>query len=159
MEENGYLIVSFSDPYEETYRVYAEAAGIRADARTIVTITILLLCMIMLYLLCRVQVQERIGLIAVYRLLGIPKRKLHSIFLLEASLSAFFTIIPTAIVTSIAITLLKKIPELAINLLLPWQAVVFVSGSLLIYYALVSILPLARLLRLPPAQLAAKYDM
>ena len=98
-------------------------------------------------------------MIAVYRLLGIPKRKLHSIFLLEASLSAFFTIIPTAIVTSIAITLLKKIPELAINLLLPWQAVVFVSGSLLIYYALVSILPLARLLRLPPAQLAAKYDM
>lgn len=159
MEENGYLIVSVSDPYEETYRVYAEAASIRADARTIVTFTILFICLVMLYLLCRVQVQERLGLVAVYRLLGIPKRKLHGIFLLEATLSALWTIVSTAIFTSVVIFVLKKIPELAISLLLPWQAVVCVSGVLLLYYALVSVLPLARLLRLPPAQLAAKYDM
>ena len=140
-------------------RAHAEAASIRADARTIVTFTILFICLVMLYLLCRVQVQERLGLVAVYRLLGIPKRKLHGIFLFEATLSALWTIVPTAIFTSVVIFVLKKIPELAISLLLPWQAVICVSGVLLLYYALVSVLPLARLLRLPPAQLAAKYDM
>ena len=159
MEENGYLNVSVTDPYGETYKVYADAARLRADARTIVTVTILALCMVMLYLLCRVQVQERLGLIAVYRLLGIPKRKLHGIFLLESILSALGTVIPAAAVSWLAVFVLRQIPEIGLELLLPWQAVLAVSCALLAYYALVSLLPLARLLRLPPAQLAAKYDM
>ncbi|MBO7185162.1 MAG: ABC transporter ATP-binding protein/permease [Oscillospiraceae bacterium] len=158
-EQEGNLIVLYSDPYAEKYAVYAEAAHLRADGRTIVTATILLLCMVMLYLLCRAQVQGRLGLIAVYRLLGIPKRKLHGIFLMEAVLSALGTIVPTAAVSWLSVYVLARIPEIALDLLLPWQATVIVSIVLLGYYVLGSLLPLAQLLRLPPAQLAAKYDM
>jgi predicted lysophospholipase L1 biosynthesis ABC-type transport system permease subunit len=155
----GMLQVEVVDAYASSWRRFQEASHLRADARTIVTATILVLCMVMLYLLCRAQVQERLGLIAVYRLLGIPKRKLHGIFLMEAVLSALGTIVPTAAVCWLGIHLLSGVPELEINLILPWQAAVAVSGALLVYYVIVSLLPLAQLLRLPPARLAAKYDM
>lgn len=158
-EEADYIRVKISDPYQEKYNEYAAAASIRADARTIVTATILALSMVMLYLLCRSQVQERLGLVAVYRLLGIPGRKLHGIFLMEGALSALGTIVPTVLLTWLAVTLGRMIPELEITLKLPWQAAAMVGVCVLAYYLLVSALPLARLLRLPPAQLAAKYDM
>ena len=158
-EQNGHLLVLRSDPYAEKYAVYAEAAHLRADGRTIVTATILLLCMVMLYLLCRAQVQERLGLIAVYRLLGIPKGKLHCIFMMEAVISAAVTVVPTALLSWLGVYVLARVPEIALNLILPWQAAAIVSAVLLGYYVLVSLLPLAQLLRLPPAQLAAKYDM
>ena len=113
----------------------------------------------MLYLLCRAQVQERLGLIAVYRLLGIPKGKLRRIFLLESILSSLGTVIPTAGVTWLTVLLLMRDADTKLQLILPWQAALMVSGCIVGYYILVSLLPLSRLLRLPPAQLAAKYDM
>ena len=158
-EQEGRLVVLYSDPYAEKYELYAEAAHLRADGRTIITATILLLCMVMLYLLCRAQVQERLGLIAVYRLLGIPKRKLHSIFIMEALRSGAGTVLPTAAISWLLVYVLARIPEINLQLLLPWQAAVIVSAVLMGYYVLVSLLPLAQLLRLPPAQLAAKYDL
>ena len=158
-EKDQYIRVTVRDPYQEKYDEYAAAASIRADARTIVTATILLLSMVMLYLLCRSQVQERLGLAAVYRLLGIPGRKLHGIFLLEGGLSALGTIVPTTALIWLVIHFGSRIPELKIALKRPWQAAALAGGGVVVYYLLVCVLPLIRLLRLPPAQLAAKYDM
>ena len=159
LEANGYLRVTVTDTYAIKYAEYAKAAHLRADARTIITATVLAICLVMLYLLCRTQVQERLGLIAVYRLLGIPKGKLRGIFLAESVLSALGTVIPTAILTWLTVAALMLDPDTRLNLLLPWQEAALLSGGILLYYMLVSMLPLSRLLRLPPAQLAAKYDM
>ena len=159
MEQQDYLQVQLRDTYAEKYAQYQQAATIRADARTIVTATVLVLSMVMLYLLCRTQVNQRLGLVAVYRLLGIPGRKLHAIFLLEGTLSALATIVPATGLTWLAITLAAKVPELESTLELPWQATCLSAAGILVYYLLVALLPLTRLLRLPPAQLAAKYDM
>jgi len=98
-------------------------------------------------------------MVAVYRLLGIPRRKLHGIFLLESALSALGTVIPTTALTWLAVHLLMADPETTLNLLLPWQVAAIAGGMIVVYYALVSLLPLSKLLRLPPAQLAAKYDV
>lgn len=159
MEQQNQLQVQIRDIYAEKYSQYQQAATIRADARTIVTATILVLSMVMLYLLCRTQVNQRLGLIAVYRLLGIPGRKLHGIFLLEGALSGATTVLPATALTWLVIALSGKIPELEASLELPWQAATLSALGILLYYLLVVLLPLARLLRLPPAQLAAKYDM
>ena len=153
------LKVSISDPYTETYNAYRNAASIRADGRTIVIVTLLALSIVMLYLLCRAQVQGRLSLLAVYRLLGIPKRKLYSIFTMEALLTALGTVIPAGIVTYYAIQTIGKIPEIELNLELTWLPAVIVGLGIMGYYLLVSLLPLASPLRLPPARLAAKYDM
>ncbi len=109
-ESEGHFRVTIRDPYGEKYAQYQQAATLRADARTIVSATILVLSMVMLYLLCRTKVNERLGLIAVYRLLGIPGRKLHGIFLLEGALSSLGTILPTAAITWLVISLAANVP-------------------------------------------------
>lgn len=158
-ERLGYVDVSYVDYYTDTLNAYTEAAHLRADARTIVTFTIIALAMVMLYLLCRAQAQERIGMLAVYRLLGIPGRKLVCIFSLETLLSSVLTALPAAIAAWGFAVIATGIPEIDFRMILPWYAAVGVYGCILIYHLIVSLLPLRRLLRLPPAQLAAKYDM
>ena len=158
-EADGQIRVSISDPYAEKYALYQAAATKRADGRTIVTVTIMALCMVMLYLLCRGRVNERLGLVAVYRLLGIPGRKLYGIFLLEAGIGALTALVPTVFLTWAGVALATKIPELEASLELPWQIAVAAGAAIVCYYLLVSVLPLVRLLRYPPAHLATKYDV
>ena len=57
------------------------------------------------------------------------------------------------------IALAEKIPEMKSTLELPWTLAAAVCGCIVCYYLLVSVLPLGRLLRCPPASLAAKYDL
>lgn len=158
-DDDKTIIVRLSDPYQQQYNSYAAAARIRADARSIITATVLVVCLVMLYLLCRTQAQERIELLAVYRLLGIPRRKLHGIFLIEGILSALTAIIPSAFITWAVVAFIKARTEIPLSIVLPWQAVAITGLCILCYYLLTSVLPLFKLLRLPPAQLAAKYDM
>ena len=158
-EKDGQIVVKISDPYAQKYAQYEAAATMRADARTIVTVTVVALCMVMLYLLCRSRVNERLGLVAVYRLLGIPGRKLYGIFLMESGIAAVTTLVPTVALTWIGIALAEKIPEMKSTLELPWTLAAAVCGCIVCYYLLVSVLPLGRLLRCPPASLAAKYDL
>lgn len=158
-EEAGYLVKTVRDRHTDTWNEYKKATSLQTDARTIVTVTVIGLAMVMLYLLCRAQIQERLGMLSVYRLLGIPKRKLAAIFALESLISSLTTILPAAVVTWGVITVLAKVPEWNISLILPWQAAAAVYGFTLVYYMAVSLLPLRKLLRMPPARLAAKYDM
>lgn len=153
------IIVRINDPYQAQYDSYSRAVRIRADARSIITATVLVVCLIMLYLLCRTQAQERLELLTVYRLLGIPKRKLHAIFLIEGFISSLTAIIPTALITWAAVEFITKRTEIELPIVLSWQAVAITGLGILIYYLFASILPLFKLLKLPPAQLAAKYDM
>ena len=130
----------------------------KVNARTIVTATVILLSLVMLYLLCRAQVQERIGMLAVYRLLGIPKRKLAWIFAMESVITSLRTALPATLAVWVIVTLIGQIEALKLGLVLPIQIALAVFGGILVYHLVVSVLPLRRLLRLPPAQLAAKYD-
>ena len=158
-EQDGQIVVKISDPYAEKYALYEAAATMRADARTIVTFSIVALSMVMLYLLCRSRVNERLGMVAVYRLLGIPGRKLYGIFLLESGIAAFTTLVPTVVLTWAGIALAAKIPELNSMLELPLPLAAAAGAAIVCYYLLVSVLPLGRLLRCSPASLAAKYDL
>ena len=158
-EEDGRMVVKISDPYAEKYAQYRAAATLRADARTIVTLSVVVLSMVMLYLLCRSRVNERLGLVAVYRLLGIPGRKLYAIFLLESGIAALTTLVPTVVLTWAGIALAAGIPELNTALELPLPLAAAAGAAIVCYYLLVSVLPLGRLLRCSPASLAAKYDL
>ena len=115
--------------------------------------------MVMLYLLCRAQVHSRIGMMAVYRLLGVPNRKLVGIFLMETVLLSAMTTLPAAALCYGGIQLCKLVPEWNVTLHLPLEAAAVIYLAILVYHSLVSLLPLGRLLRLPPAKLAAKYDL
>lgn len=158
-EESGYIVKTVKDRHTDTWNEYEKAASLQTDARTIVTATVIVLAMMMLYLLCRAQIQERLEMLSVYRLLGIPKRKLMYIFSLESLISSLTTVFPAAALTWGAVNIITKVPEWNVSLILPWQAAAAVYGFILVYYVLVSLIPLRKLLKMPPAKLAAKYDM
>ena len=158
-DNDGTISVRVSDPYQSQYNDYSRAVEIRANARSIVTGTVLAVCLLMLWLLCRTQAEGRIRMLAVYRLLGIPKRKLHMIFLFEGVFSALTAIIPSALLTWGAVAFINSHTEAGLSIMLTWQAVAVTGVGILAYYLLTTILPLFSLLRLPPSQLAAKYDL
>ena len=152
------IIPSVSDNYEQQRLEFESAASVRLDARSIVTASVLLICVVMLYLLCRTQARERLGLVSVYRLLGIPGRKLCTIFFIEGAVSAFTAVIPTAALTWAVIAALQRWSGIAIPLVLPWYAAVLAGLGIVVCYLVVSVLPLLSILRLPPARLAARYE-
>ena len=153
------LIVERTDAHATAWAKYQQASNLKADARTIVTVTIIALCMVMLYLLQRSSVQERIGMMAVYRLLGIPSRKLLTIFAAESVLFSLASVVPAALLTWAMIRTMSALPSLKFSMILSLPAAVVVAAAIAVYYLLVSLLPVQHLLRLPPARLAAKYDI
>ena len=148
--------VTVTDTYAVKMAEYAEAAGSRMDARTIVIATVMLLSMVMLYLLRRADVYGHIGMLSVYRLLGIPSSKAVGIFAIESLIGSLSTALPAAFATWAVIAVMRLYE--ATDLVFPWTAAAGVYIGILFFHLLVTVLPLRGLLKLPPARLAAKYD-
>lgn len=149
---DGRVQVTVKDTYSQRMQEYVQASQIRSDARTIVSVTVILLCMGMLLLLRRVEVRKQLSMLSVYRLLGIPVWKTAGIFALESLLSVLTAVVPAAAISWIGIQMFGA------ELLLPGSVAVLICLTIGLYHLAVSLLPLYMLLRLPPAQLAAKYD-
>ena len=151
--------VFVTDKHSDSMAEYEAATKLRTDGRSIVTLSVIVLSLLMLYLLQRSRIQERIGLVAVYRLLGIPGTKLAVIFALECLLMYLISTLPTAFVVWLVVTILTASPAAECALLLPWYAAGGISLGIFVFHLVVSLLPLHKLLRQPPARLAAKYDL
>ncbi len=152
------LQVFVTDQYSNDWAQYRAATQTRLDARTVVTLTVILISLVMLYLLQRSRVHERIGMIGVYRLLGIPSGKLVQIFALESALTFCRSTLPAAALTWLVIAVLNALPSVQVSLQLPWYAAGGIALCIGLFHLLLSVLSLLRLLRLPPARLAAKFD-
>lgn len=153
------LKLTVKDANTDAWNAYRQASSMRLGARQIVTFTVIALCVVMLFLLQRTRVQERIGMIAVYRLLGIPGGKLCAVFALESLFLSLRSTWPAALLTWAAVAALNALPKAETALLLPWYAALGCCLVLLAFHILAGLLPLGRLLKLPPARLAAKYDL
>ncbi len=157
-EYKGKINVTVVDSFGEQYNQYLEAATVRMDARSIILVSMLVLSAMMLYLLSRSHVVERMGMVAVYRLLGIPRQKMISIFALECLLLSLRSSLPAAVLTHTVITVLTALPEVGVSMILPIEASAVVYLAITLFHLIVTSLPLIRLLLLPPARLATKYD-
>ncbi len=157
-ELEHYVKFTVTDATAEAEAAYAEATQTRADSRSIVTLPVLLLSLVMLYLLQRSRVQERIGIMAVYRLLGIPRRKLSTIFAMESLMQTLTAVLPWCALVYGVLAVMERYTEWNLPVRLPWEACLWIYGGISLLHLLLSILPLGRLQRLPPAKLAAKYD-
>ena len=78
---------------------------------------------------------------------------------MEGTLSALSSILPVGCLTWGVIAALQRFTALDIPLELSLPVTGIVCGVVLLYYLMVSLLPLGKLLRLPPARLAAQYDV
>lgn len=153
------LTITVSDRYAKDMAAYTEQADLKLDARTIVTFTVLITAALMLYLMQRSKIRQRMDLVAVYRLLGIPKGNLLTVFALESLMLTLRYALPTVLIVYVWFGVAARIEMLsAAALLFPLWAAGLTLAAIALYRLLVATLPVLRLLHLPPARLAAKYD-
>lgn len=155
----GKLDIEVSDKYSWEYAEYEERTDMKVDARTIVTATVILTGAIMLYLMQRSKIRERMDLVAVYRLLGIPKSNLMVIFAVESLILTLRYGLPTVLVIWIGLKGMSMIAAFeSVALYYPIWAAGITVAAIAVYRLLIAVIPVARLLSKPPARLAAKYD-
>ena len=153
------LAIMVTDRYAKDMAAYTERTALKLDARTIVTFTVLVTAALMLYLMQRSKIRERMDLIAVYRLLGIPKGNLVTVFAIESLLLTLKYALPTVLVSFAAFKVMAAIPMLSgASLLFPLWAAALTLAVITLFRLLVATLPVLSLLSQPPARLAAKYD-
>ena len=156
----GKLDIKVSDVYSVAYAEYEASTAAKLDARTIVTVTVILISAIMLYLMQRSKLRERMDILSVYRLLGIPKKNLLLIFTLESLVLTLTFALPTVFVTWLVLKISTSVTFMsAIAMIFPLWAALATLLAIAAFRILVATLPVLRLLSQPPARLAAKYDL
>ncbi len=152
------LQIEVNDHYGTAFRRYEAASRIRMDARTIVALTVIALSLVMLYLLRQSQLQKRIGMMAVYRLLGIPSGDLLAMFCGEAAIVSLLSVLPAAALTAVGIDIARRLPSLNFSMLFDGKDAALIFFAVFLFYELISLLPALWILRKPPAQIAGQIN-
>ncbi len=147
------------DAHTDAITEYKESIKEQFGGRIIVTASIFLVSMVILYFMMKSNAVSKITDIGVYRLLGISKNSIIGMFALESFMITTYTSLVAVILTTVVTKFLGNIPSLGLSIIYPWYA--FVGTILFIYLAniIIGVMPVVRLLKLPPAALAAKYDI
>ena len=153
------LNFTINDKYGDDMAKLKEERSQMLSARLIVTITIFVISMILLYFTMKANVAMRITDLGVYRLLGISKGSIIGLFVIENAVITSYTSLLGVIVTTIITKFIASVPSLEMDLVYPWYAILFTILFLYLVNIVIGILPVRKMLKLPPAQLAAKYDM
>lgn len=153
------LVVKLSNPYDTVMKEYRQDKGEQFRGRIIVTATIFVVSMIILYFMMKTNAVQRMQDLGVYRLIGISKTSILGLFAFENVIITSYTSLVGAVLATFATNLVSSIPSLDVEINYPWYA--FAATIIFLYgiNVLIGIFPIRKILRLPPAQLAAKYDI
>ena len=154
-----YLQVEVINEAEYVVSNYRQEKLEKLGGRMLVIITVFVISMAILYFIMKTNAEAKIQDLGVYRMFGISKRSIAGMFACESFIITSYTSLPGILITIFIGFVLARIEVLNISMTYPWYAVIL---TVLFFYAvniLVGIMPVCRLLRLPPAQLAAKYDI
>ena len=154
----GKLDVNRVDNYTISYNDYLAQTAAKIDGRTIVVSSIMILSLVMLYLMQRSKIKDRMDLIAVYRLLGIPKQNLMVIFAIESVVTTVKYGLPAVAVTYATINILSKVEVIGEVLIFPLWGALLTFAAIALFRLVFAVIPVISINRKPPARLAADYD-
>ncbi|MBQ9744346.1 MAG: ABC transporter ATP-binding protein/permease [Clostridia bacterium] len=152
------MTVVITDNYQGSYNYYLATKSDKIGARTIIVISIIALSLVMIYLMQRSKIKERMDLITVYRLLGISKRNLMVIFAIESLTTTAKFCIPTILLLFFGIKVVSSVESIGEILIFPWWAALLTFGAIALFRLVFSMIPILTINRKPPAQMAANYD-
>lgn len=153
------LSITVENEAEDAFFRVREANKAELEQRILLILAIFLISLIILYFIMKSKTIARIQDMGVYRMLGISKGNIYAMFAWENILLSSETSLIAVLITVLVIKQISGIKSLGLTLIFPWYAV---AGTILLLYVLnilIGLLPVRRLLKLPPAQLAAKYDI
>lgn len=124
----------------------------------VMLVTVFAITLIILYFMMKTNVVTRMQDLGVYRMLGISKHSIMAMFAWENIVITSYTSLVGVIATTAVTWVLSRIPSLGMEYYYPWQILITTIAALYLFNVVIGILPVRKMLRLPPAQLAAKYD-
>jgi ABC-type antimicrobial peptide transport system permease subunit len=153
------LVLKVENPYNTVMAEYRQDKAEQFSGRIIVTVTIFVVSMIILYFMMKANAVQRMQDLGVYRLIGISKASILGLFAFENVVITSYTSLVGAALSTFVTYLISSIPSLDFEINYPWYAFLATVLFLYVVNVVVGILPIRKILRLPPAQLAAKYDI
>lgn len=153
------LNIITTDSYGDELSTYKYEKSKEFNGRIIVTITIFVISMIILYFMMKANAIQRMQDLGVYRLIGISKLSIIGLFAYENFLITSYTSLVGAVLATLVTKIISGIPSLYTQVNYPWYAFLGTVAFLYVVNILVGIMPIRKILRLPPAQLASKYDI
>ena len=151
--------ISVIDTYGEGKLAYDTARSVRLDARLIVTIMISLMSIAILCVAMKSNAVKFMDSIIVYRLLGIGKSSIESIFALQALMLTVFATLPASVLTALVIVFLNGVAGLGVKLIITLPVLIFTIAALTLINVLTSVAAISPFMHKAPAKLAAKYDV
>lgn len=153
------LNVKITNTAEDEIASYQKENSEKLNGRILITVTIFLISLTILYFIMKANAITRIGDLGVYRMLGISKGSILAMFAIEITIITSMTSLVGAGLTVLIMKFVAGIEALEITFVFPWYIFVMVIVFLYGVNVLIGILPVQKMLKLPPAQLAAKYDI
>ena len=96
--------------------------------------------------------------VAVYRLLGVPKRNLSFVFAVESVVLTLKYALPSVFLTWVGINAFSRMEAINFSMVFPLSAAALTLLAILVLRLIFSVLPVLRLLYDPPAKLASQHD-
>lgn len=154
----GTMFIDVKDTYGIEYTSFMAGRTARIQTRLIIFASVGLVSLVMLYVIQRFRVRDRMGMIAVYRMLGIPGRDSMGVFILENILLTLEFAVPAVFLAWGVVTLLPILGVGGLSISIPLWIPFATIAAMVVLEIAVAALAMIRLLRMPPAKLAAKYD-
>lgn len=153
------LTVSIVNEYQDTIDKYDMEKRQKLGARILMMVTIIVITMVILYFMMKANAVSRMQDLGVYRMLGISKKSIIGMFAYENFLITTRTSVVGALITIFISYVIAKIPSAEYEFYYPWYLFLATIFVIYLFNILIGILPIRKMLKLPPAQLAAKYDI
>ncbi len=155
--EKGAVIVS--NKAEKVVEEYRDKNKEKADSAILIAVTIVIISMVILYFIMKANVIDRIGDLGVYRMLGVSKASIYGMFAYENILITLRTSVPAILLSALVFYGMSLLPVTESSFRFSPAALAGMILFIFLMNLVIGILPVRKLMKLPPAQLAAKYDV
>lgn len=152
------LDIVVTNKNQEILDEYEQEKSGKIGSRLLMMGTIFLITMMILYFMMKANAVTRMEDLGVFRMLGISKYSIMGMFAYETFLITCYTSLAGAVLTYAATYVISRIPSVELEFYYPWQLFAATVAVIYLFNICIGILPIRKMLKLPPAQLAAKYD-
>ena len=170
-EENGYdvsipadlkevyLTLSAHSEYDDVLAPYLEEANRQVASRLLITFTILLLSMLIVFFSMKSYAIKNIYDIGVFRAIGINKRSIIFIYALQILIISLKSTLVGAIAYYLITSFVASIPIINVPIAMDFSIFSICTLGLMATNILVGVLPVIMYLQKTPSQLLSKYDI
>ena len=153
------MILSFRSTYHEVIDPYVLEANKVVASRTLITITIVLLSVIIVFFSMKSLSIKNIYDIGVYRAIGISKSSIVWIYAIEVFVISIKTTFIGGVLCYLITNFISNIPIINSDIAIDFNVFASITLGLIFLNVLVGILPVSLNLRKTPSQILTKYDI